>query len=113
MVTVFEINSKCVSTFLIPRELMKKGSQLGASINQAGVDFAKNDAACGLTFAEIALRASDQSEARSRNKANARKAYDAVTYWRRRLRFSDADAGWLDQKLAELRSILESMGEKF
>jgi hypothetical protein len=96
-----------------PTEPMTKDSQLEASVNQAGVDFAKKDAACGLTFAEIALKSSDHSEARSRNKANARKAYDAVTYWRQRLRFSEADAAWLDQKLAELRSMLESMGEKF
>ena len=92
---------------------MTKDSQLGATANKLGVDFIKTDAGCGLVFADIAKHASDGSEKRSRNRGHARKAYDTVACWRGRLKLSEADAAWLDQKLAEMRSMLESMGEKF
>lgn len=92
---------------------MTSDSQLEATVNQVRVDFIKTDAGCGLAFAEIAVRASNSSEKRSRNQAHARKAYDTVACWRHRLRLSESDAGWLDKKLAELRAILESIGERF
>lgn len=75
------------------------------------MEFLKTDLGVALTFAHIALQASGDAYKRSRNRANARKAYDTVITWMNRLTINQADAVEIGEKLHELRSTLKELGE--
>ena len=73
----------------------------------------KTDAKVGLTFATVASDAAAGSEKRTRNQANARKAYDTVLRLRNGLRVAEAEMQELAVGLSELKSALEGLGELF
>ncbi len=77
----------------------------------AGVRLLKTELKVALTRTQIASRAEENTERRRRNQANARTAYDRVVVLRRWL--DDKGANELNEKLAELRSRLEQLGERF
>lgn len=82
-------------------------------VEKTGATFLITDLDLAMTLTHIADDAAHDSDKRSRNKANARRAYDSV------LRISDhallapADRKIVDEKLAELRSVLERLGKVF
>jgi hypothetical protein len=80
--------------------------------NSNGVRFLKVDLDVALNFAKIALHSQSNRGRRTRNQANARKAYDTVIQWKNRLEISREDAVEIDAKLRELRAALEQLGEK-
>lgn len=55
-------------------------SQFRPDLNAIGVEFVKTDLGAALTFSHIALQANGDAHKRSRNRANARKAYDTVNH---------------------------------
>lgn len=63
-----------------------------------------------LTFMDVAKTTEFRNTAR-RNHLNARKAYDAVTSMLRDLRPNAAQQAIFNEKLAELRSRLEAVGQ--
>ena len=88
-------------------------SDLASELNQNGVEFLKTDVDTGLTFASIALDAGNDLAKKERNRANARKAYDTVVAWSRRLALAESDAHQLEDKLAKLKTALCNLGEEF
>ena len=57
---------------------MKDPSELTRDFDRAGFEFLVTEINSGLTFANLALGNESGSQTRERNKANARKAYEAV-----------------------------------
>ncbi len=72
----------------------------------------KTDVNVGLTMATIASETHYEAK-RRRNQGNARLAYDTVARKVQTLFLSRADQAYFDTQLAELRSALESLGERF
>jgi hypothetical protein len=74
----------------------------------------RTDAKVGLTFATVASEAADEgSEKRTRNRANARKAYDTVLRLSKKTRLGEADRQQLAEGLGRLKRVLEALGESF
>lgn len=63
-----------------------------------------------LTFVRIASAAGEVSDQRNRNKANARKAYDAISRFRHRVLLTAGQRKLVDGKLAQLGLALEQLG---
>ena len=82
-------------------------------LNANGIEFLKTDLETGLTFASIAVNAGDDLAKKRRNQANARKAYDTVLAWSRRIVLTKTDAHQIEEKLGKLQAILRSLGEEF
>jgi len=66
--------------------------------------------ATGLTFSKIALETKDESKI-VRNRANARKAYDAVLHFAPGTSLSAEEAQQIDASMALLKSALQQLGE--
>jgi hypothetical protein len=78
---------------------------------QTGAEFLKVELETGLTFANIALSAEPGSEKRTKNQANALKAYETVIRLRERVVNPDqATNSAIQTGLDELRSALEELG---
>jgi hypothetical protein len=84
-----------------------------SDFNRNAVDFLKIDADTGLTFVWIASGSADALPKKARNQANARKAYDCVLTWTRRLVLGELDRQEIGEKLAQLKTALQGLGEKF
>lgn len=89
------------------RNLMK----LHAEFNRNGVDFLSTDLDTALTMAEIALGARGDSEKRLRNTRNARRAYNAVLYFSKRVTLTSRKERELGEKLSRLQAALQELGE--
>ncbi len=81
--------------------------------NRNGVEMLKIDLGAGLTRATIALRAPEHSEKRLRNHKEARKAYDTVLDFVQRVTLTSEDTQEISDKLAQLKSSLEKLGDSF
>jgi hypothetical protein len=71
------------------------------------VEFLLVDLDTALTFLEVA-DATNSKETRTRNRQNARTAYDAVLRLLARLTPTDEERSLLDAKLAELKNRLDA-----
>ncbi len=81
--------------------------------NRKGVETLKIDLMAGLTRAAIASQAPQHSEKRLRNRREARKAYDSVIGFIPRFELTPTDAEEITDRLAQLKSALEQLGESF
>jgi hypothetical protein len=79
--------------------------------DHAGVDFILAELHTGFTLSRIALDASDERK-RGRNRANARKAYDALLHFLPTAMLSDVELTEVKESLAKLRSDLQLLGEE-
>ncbi|HEX8924969.1 MAG TPA: hypothetical protein VF786_04215 [Terriglobales bacterium] len=77
------------------------------------LDYLNIDLDTCMTMARIASESTDDPEKRNRNRNNARRGYDAVTYFSTKLDIGDTERKQLRDKLHRLRSALEQLGEKF
>ncbi len=85
-------------------------SKFGKRAVEGEVDFLKTEVDTGLTFARLASGAR-YSDKKDRNQANARKAYDTVLHWTRRVSLAAPDSQEIGDKLVQLRAALEDLGE--
>ena len=95
-------------------ETMAKSAELARETREARVTFLKTEVITGLTFAQTSLEADAGSEKRTRNQANARKAYDTILKWLARLSDEGSmgiDAKELEPELTELKQALRELGE--
>jgi hypothetical protein len=83
------------------------------SVEKAGFTFLITDLELGMTLTRIASDASEDLEKRARNRANARRAYDAVCRISHHASLDHEQRQEVDAKLAGLRSALEQLGEVF
>ena len=80
---------------------------------KTGAAFLITDLEVAMTLVHIAESAAEDSEKRNRNRANARHAYDAVSRISSHAVLTDDERQEVDEKLAELRSALQGLGEVF
>ena len=66
----------------------------------------------GLTFASVASKARYEDKM-TRNRASARKAYDATVIYMGRVAISDTEAAEIQEKLNQLKRELQQLGEAF
>ena len=78
--------------------------------NAVGLEFLRTELATGVTFAKIVLETKDESKV-GRNRANARKAYDAVLHFMPGTALSAEEAQELEARVAQLKSALQRLGE--
>jgi hypothetical protein len=89
---------------------MQPFSRLRAETKELGFTFLKTDLEAGITFAEIALGASDQ-EKLARNRENARKADQAVKHFLERIKLTSEERTELQGLQQKLASLLRQLGE--
>lgn len=88
-------------------------SVIGRDLNATSVQVLKTDLETALTFVRIAREAGEDAEKKRRNQANARKAYDSVLHYEKRLDLSADERRELAEKLKRLKSALIDLGEVF
>ncbi len=76
----------------------------------AELRFLRTELATGLTLSRIAHHANHPDKA-DRNRANARKAYDAVLRFTPQVNLSQEETEEIKSKLAKLKAALQSLGE--
>jgi len=82
-------------------------------IEKTGATFLITDLGVAMTLTRIASGAGEDSEKRIRNQASARRAYNQVSRISHHARLTDNQRQNVDDKLVELRSALETLGEVF
>ena len=87
-------------------------SKIGRALNATVVGVLKTDLDTGLTFARIAEDASDAKKKR-RNRKNARKAYDSIVDYEKRVELTAEERQDIGDKLGRLKSALTRLGERF
>lgn len=92
------------------RRLQAQTQRLRCLIEESKFNFLITDLELGLTFVRIASAAGEVSDQRNRNKANARKAYDAISRFRHRVLLTAGQRKLVDGKLAQLGLALEQLG---
>jgi len=90
---------------------MVKQSQ-SPDISKSAFDFLKTELHTGMTLAGIAKDAEDPEKA-SRNRKNARLAYDTVVKTRPKAILSPTQEEEVSNGLQQLRKVLEKLGEHF
>ena len=78
--------------------------------DHSAIAFLNAELQTGLTMSRIALHARREDQ-KSRLRANARKAYDAILHYLPGSHLTPKQAADLEGKLAQLRSELELLGE--
>ncbi len=84
-----------------------------ARIEETGATFLITDLDLAMTLTRIAGNSAEDSEKRNRNRANARRAYDSVSQINEHALIAVDDRKVVNEKLVELRSALEQLGEVF
>lgn len=85
-------------------------AKLSRDTTAAETQFVRTELHAGLTFSKIALHADDQSKI-ERNRANARKAYDALLRFLPDAILSSEEAKDISSQMARLRADLQQLGE--
>lgn len=75
-----------------------------------GLTFLRTELNAALTFSKIALEAKDESKL-ERNRANARKAYDALLHFAPGTTLSTEEAQKFEEGMAHLKFALQQLGE--
>ena len=96
----------------MPSERKYDHSKIGRALNATAVAVVKTDLDTALTFARIAEDATDARKKR-RNRKNARKAYDSIVDYEKRLELTAEERQEIGTKLGRLRSALTRLGERF
>ena len=95
-------------------ETIARSMELAHDSRKTGLTFLKTEIATGLTFARAAMDSEESSDKRSRNQANARKAFDTITEWFARHGNSKSfriDMKELEPGFTELKKALAGLGE--
>ena len=85
---------------------------LKSRTNRLRVNFLQIDSEIALTFANLALTASNP-EKKKRTTHTARRAFDAIMRLREDTDLEDADKDKLEANLRRLKSELQSLGQRF
>ena len=94
-------------------ERVYDNSKGGRKLNASVVQLVKTDLKAGLTFARIAQQGRSDADTKYRNQTNARKAYDTILKWEKRLVLTEHDEHDIAEKLILLKSALIALGEEF
>lgn len=114
MSSIEQYGPEGISPLLVnAQQTVEAARRLQVRSGKLGFMFLITDSKLGMTFAGIASGAPASSEKRTRNQANARKAYDAISRISIRIFLSDREREDVDGRLAQLRSALNALGEFF
>jgi hypothetical protein len=95
-----------------PKLTMDEFLSSGAKLNRTGVEFLRTDLETLLIFTNIAM-STDNWEERTRNRQAARKAYDSILRFLKKVNLSGNDARFFSKNLRRLKSDLQMLGETF
>jgi hypothetical protein len=87
--------------------------QTSDAYNPTAVESLRIDLKTANTFIRLASRSKVASETKTRNQANARRAYDAVLHMCKQLTLTNADVQDIDKGLKRLKSALQRLGKTF
>ena len=90
---------------------MTKAARTLEQIEKTAATFFISDLELAMTLTRIASNASEDSEKRIRNQANARHAYDDISRMSNTALLTDEERREVDNRLEELRSALQQLGE--
>jgi hypothetical protein len=93
------------------KAMIVRNSSKSADPTFAGLYFLRSELKTGLTLTKIALDARHLDKT-SRNRVNARKAYDAVVHFAPRVNLSPEESDEIKSKLEHLKSQLKLLGEE-
>lgn len=86
---------------------------LANQIRRTGFEYLITDLNLALTMIRMASDANGDSQKRLRNRANARRAFDSVSDFSRKLLLTVAEKEEVARKLGEVKVALERLGETF
>lgn len=89
-----------------------KGIEIQGELRKTGATFLDIELETSLTFAEEALTAGNDLAKRNRDRVNARKGYNTLLRFRLRFPIPPSEERKFDEKLRQLKSDLERLGEK-
>ena len=106
---------RCINTKMDRAENIANASELQQQVNTAAIAFLETEIETALTFAQVAFQAGNDYVKKRRNQENARKAYEAIMWARRRFSLTELTAGdreAIEDKLSRLKAQLEQLGEQ-
>ncbi len=80
---------------------------------RTGFTFFIADIELAMTLVRIAAHSDEESEKKARNRQNARRAYDTILRLSTAAVLNDEERAEVDEKLRQLKSSLEGIGERF
>ena len=86
---------------------------LAMQIKNAGFTFLLTDLHLALTMIGMASDPNNDSQKRTRNRNNARRAFDSVLRLSSKIALFEDERKTLQRKLDEVKSALERLGEQF
>ena len=86
---------------------------LANQIRQTGFEYLITDLNLAMTMIRMASDANADSQKKLRNRANARRAFDSVLDFSKRIVLTDDAKSEIAQKLGEVKVALERLGETF
>lgn len=92
---------------------MKPDDTIQNRLERTGFTFLITDIDLAMTLVGIAADAGNDPEKKARNQENARRAYDTVLRLSTSAVLSDEERTEVDEKLRQLKSSLEGIGERF
>jgi hypothetical protein len=92
---------------------VRTGENISERLQQTEFAFLMTDIALAMTMMHIASHADVDSKKKMRNQKNARRAYDAVSNLSGKVKLTEDERLELDEKLTELKSALQELGETF
>lgn len=93
--------------------LAQKSRALRQESKRIFTDFLLTEVEVASTFASAAVAEGNNAAKRKRNQQSARKAYDAVQYFLKRVEISESAKAQITPRLRQLKSTLRKAGEQF
>ena len=90
---------------------MEKQPKIINEVNRTAFEVLITDLETALIFIRIASESGSDSEKKSRNRANGRRAYDTMLRLNKKFKYTRGERKQLDEKFNEVKSALERLGE--
>ena len=92
---------------------MKPDANIQKRLERTGFTFFITDIELAMTLVGIAANAEKDPEKKARNQQNARRAYDTILRLSTSAPLKEEEHAEVDEKLRQLKSSLEGIGERF
>lgn len=92
---------------------LKPDDNIQNRLERTGFTFFITDIELAMTLARIAAESEKDPEKKARNQQNARRAYDTVLRLSTSAALTDEERAEVNEKLRQLKSSLEEIGERF
>jgi hypothetical protein len=92
---------------------LKPDDNIQNRLERTGFSFFITDIELAMTLVRIATGSDNDPEKKTRNRQNARRAYDSVLRLSTSAALNEEERAEVDEKLRQLKSSLEGIGERF